>query len=514
MVKQYVTGLVAMTWLLAGPLSAQTAPPGPATSREVQELRQMIVDLQNQLKLVLNIVTEMNGRAAGKQPGPAPAADPNRLLEAQKAFQEGVAAEQQQKFPAAIERFATAIQLDPGNDSAFLHRGNAYLQLGDSAHALADFLESLRLQPNNSRAYQARADAYLAEGKYELALTDLNQALERDAHNAVGLTDRARVYQALGKYDQALDDCRKAIELSPRLEKGLLCRATALFALGRPEEALPDLKTVLQMNPGSSSARALLEQFQVRTAAVAPPTPPPATTTADSAVTVTPTAVVPGAQVVTAPVVSEVVTVPPVAGVQEVKTGMTIGTAVPQAEQGAPVKPNAAPKDVSKPVQEVKEPEPMAANSDSRAAFALAFPLPGAPAIVVDPAPVALAAGSEQADRSAPAPHHEVNRSGRAPSSLNALLSSAKMHIDQEDFRGSLPLLDQAIQIDGTNFVAYNTRGYAYLRLRKYSQAIEDFRHAVDLNHDYANAAHNLTVAEKLNEAAMARRRAKIEIPQ
>ena len=46
---------------------------------------------------------------------------------------------------------------------------------------------------------------------------------------------------------------------------------------------------------------------------------------------------------------------------------------------------------------------------------------------------------------------------------------------------------------------AYNARGYAWLRLRQFAKASEDFSAAIRLNPKYANAYRNRAVARKLS---------------
>ena len=45
--------------------------------------------------------------------------------------------------------------------------------------------------------------------------------------------------------------------------------------------------------------------------------------------------------------------------------------------------------------------------------------------------------------------------------------------------------------------MAYNARGYAYLRLQKFANAAVDFSDAIRLRPDYANAYQNRAIAER-----------------
>ena len=53
---------------------------------------------------------------------------------------------------------------------------------------------------------------------------------------------------------------------------------------------------------------------------------------------------------------------------------------------------------------------------------------------------------------------------------------------------GNLASLTDVIQRNPHDAVAYNTRGVVYAKLGRYSNAIEDFTHAIDINPHFAGA--------------------------
>jgi tetratricopeptide (TPR) repeat protein len=80
----------------------------------------------------------------------------------------------------------------------------------------------------------------------------------------------------------------------------------------------------------------------------------------------------------------------------------------------------------------------------------------------------------------------------------DAIVAKARIRLNRGEYRNSLDMLDQAIQLDPQSALAYNSRGYAHLRLKEYQLAIDDFTVAINLRNGYTNAMHNLEVARKL----------------
>src|SRR5579859_4313151 len=133
--------------------------PKPDLVGAVQNLQHTLMQLQQEIKDLQSSVKELakGAKDAQKQkvvrvsePQPVvattPAAQPAPVAEgpspnwqrAQEAFERGKRSEDLKSWGTAIEAFTETIELDPKNDSAFLHRGYAHYYLGDYANAVAD----------------------------------------------------------------------------------------------------------------------------------------------------------------------------------------------------------------------------------------------------------------------------------------------------------------------------------------------------------------------------------------
>jgi len=67
----------------------------------------------------------------------------------------------------------------------------------------------------------------------------------------------------------------------------------------------------------------------------------------------------------------------------------------------------------------------------------------------------------------------------------------------RNDFWAALKSLNRAIELDPGRAIFYNARGYAYLRLQRFANAVVDFSEAIRWQPDYANAYQNRAIARR-----------------
>lgn len=443
-----ILALVALSWFTAR--GGQGFQPPSQTDPAIGDLRSRIRELETQLKQMQLILDRI--AALFSQPEAPPAKNATataehttpqiRLQSARSLFDQGVRAEGEHLCAIAIGHFTRAIQLDPTNDSAYLHRGNCFLELGENFLAIADLTESLRLQPQNTNAYLSRGHANYADAKYLEAVADFDEAIRRGANKAADYTgraqaylkinqpfkavedyttalkldptpqnyvDRANAYEAARIDDKALQDCTQAIDLAPAFEAGYLCRAKVRLAIGNKQDAIQDLQSLLAINPNYTEAQKLLQSAQ--------------------------------------------------------------GTAVAQATE--PPKPAVPPGPV--PRQTVIAAGPPVAGPPSLSRVTLPSPKVVEP--VRSPAPV----------------------SAESVRMATAKIFEARKLVNAGQAAAAIPIFDAVRESVPNLPLLYNSRGYAYFKLKDYAHAILDFSTAINLDGPYPNAVLNRAMAKRLS---------------
>jgi tetratricopeptide (TPR) repeat protein len=185
------------------------------------------------------------------------------------------------RFPAAIEDFARAVEIDRDNlpivqdDYARAHRlrGEQYFDDHQFLDAVVDFKMALELDD----ALAPLVKASFSKSHYELALQGLentrlddainhfDHALEVDPAMVVALVGRGNCHFQMGALDKAHADFTAAITMKPAdpvvHARALLGRAQVGISLDNPDAAIDDLTTVLDLRPRPADSQ-LLAQCQ------------------------------------------------------------------------------------------------------------------------------------------------------------------------------------------------------------------------------------------------------------
>ena len=162
---------------------------------------------------------------------------------------------------------------------AFVTRGNAYLDIGDSDNAIADYTQAIRIDPKYATAVNNRAYAYLAKGELPQALANSRMAVQLEPKDASFFDTRGTIYQKVGALDRAIADFDMALRLDPKYPGVLARRGLVYETKNDIARARADYQAALALPAKYKSGAWAHDTARERLAAL----PPPASTPAEKA---------------------------------------------------------------------------------------------------------------------------------------------------------------------------------------------------------------------------------------
>jgi len=175
-----------------------------------------------------------------------------------KQFDVAADLSQKRQFPAAIDAWKKALEMDPADAKAHINLGSALSESGQPEAAIMHFQKAIDLNPANASAYNAMATLLVRMGKPGEAVSYYEKAIDLrpdDAklHNLLGL-----VLANTGRSADAIAQYRKAIEADPGDADSYAHLGVALAQSGKPDEAITLLEKALERNPKDEAAESNL----------------------------------------------------------------------------------------------------------------------------------------------------------------------------------------------------------------------------------------------------------------
>ncbi|HGY91299.1 MAG TPA: tetratricopeptide repeat protein [Planctomycetes bacterium] len=172
------------------------------------------------------------------------------------------------QFDAAVEKFRTALRINPDFEKAAFGLAQALIQRGDFADAakvLSDLVSDKHgRSPDPAAIQQARlmlAEVYRRQEDYPLCLDELS-ALERegmDDQRVLGM--KAFCCKRMGRWKDAAAEYRKIIARFPKEERYHRALADCLERMGRNADAADELEKALELG-SESMTRADRQQLE------------------------------------------------------------------------------------------------------------------------------------------------------------------------------------------------------------------------------------------------------------
>ena len=171
--------------------------------------------------------------------------------QAAEHLQAGIAADKQHQFDVAIREFKKTTELDPSFADGFISLGQAYMESGDYASAIAPLKQALELNSDSLPAHQLLGYSLLSQGYATEAIPHLERAPDK---TALGIAE----IQA-GQLAQAVANLQTALAAHPN-------DPDVLYYLGRASGLLAkqSIDTLLAAYPDSPRAhQAMAENYYV-----------------------------------------------------------------------------------------------------------------------------------------------------------------------------------------------------------------------------------------------------------
>jgi len=116
------------------------------------------------------------------------------------------------EYDTAILELSNVLRLVPRHDAAYHLRGQAYFKKNEIDRALSDFNEAIRLSPNRKDFHYSRGAAFEAKNNYDAAISDYTREIAIQPDNYYAYARRGVIYKEKMNINQAISDLKKACD--------------------------------------------------------------------------------------------------------------------------------------------------------------------------------------------------------------------------------------------------------------------------------------------------------------
>jgi tetratricopeptide (TPR) repeat protein len=119
------------------------------------------------------------------------------------------------KYSRALENFDKALTLNAGKNefNIYLNRGIVYLELEENEAGLRDLEKAIELAPGNASAYHSRGRIYYANKQYAEAVKDFSRSVEINPNNDAAYYNLGMTYFRLEDSKNACENFHKSCSL-------------------------------------------------------------------------------------------------------------------------------------------------------------------------------------------------------------------------------------------------------------------------------------------------------------
>lgn len=164
----------------------------------------------------------------------------------------------------ALTWFERAHKLSPEDSTSFVHRIEAYAQLGDHDQAEVMFYMAQQINPKDATAYATLADSLLDRGLHDKAVWCLREAAHLEPALPRIHARLAQAYAATGRLERARQLYLRELRQDPGDIDTLMELGCLLVDMNRFSEAGEKFRRVLELEPDNPTAHFHLADLAVR----------------------------------------------------------------------------------------------------------------------------------------------------------------------------------------------------------------------------------------------------------
>jgi tetratricopeptide (TPR) repeat protein len=185
--------------------------------------------------------------------------DPN--VRKQKFLESGNRYRDKGKFREAAIQYSNAVQMDPRFAEAHYQLGETYLKLKDYNRAYAELSRTVDLAPTNYPAHVDMANLLIAAGEAKQAKPHLDVLRDKQPNSADTYLAWANFDAAQGDLGAALQELQKGIAVDPTRADSYLSLAMLQVRANLPDRAEANFKKAAEVGPKNVNAQSALGLF-------------------------------------------------------------------------------------------------------------------------------------------------------------------------------------------------------------------------------------------------------------
>jgi tetratricopeptide (TPR) repeat protein len=160
----------------------------------------------------------------------------------------------------SVEKFRSALRLNPDYFEAHFNLAIALSRLGRPQEARTHFLEAIRIDPGHAGARSGLGTLLAQQGNWTEAIEHLAAAVDRNPGNADARNNLGAVLLQKGDVASAVRELRRAVELNPNHADAHSNLGVALLQQNDLQGATIHFQAALKINPNHENARRYLKK--------------------------------------------------------------------------------------------------------------------------------------------------------------------------------------------------------------------------------------------------------------